>query len=151
MQRPDRLQPGWPFDHHLSNTVFGRADQSDPHRPPLLRGELGDPLRPGKFPKKAECSVGKNYLFSDELYILHILCEQFLLFAESKALRGQKMTMKELTTKLDQLFAINEYPVFQGYTDALREKAKDHAEVEWHRLMELIRTGQHLPAPDKAA
>lgn len=100
----------------------------------------------GKFPTKAECAIGKNYLFSDELYVLHIMCEQFLLFAESKALRGQTTTMDQLSKKVDQLFVINEYPIFPGYQDYLREKAKQHAEIEWHMLMERIRTGEHLSA-----
>ena len=74
----------------------------------------------GRLPRKADAVVAKNFLFKDELYVLHLMCEQFLLFAESKALRGQALTMKELTLKLDQLFAINKYPVFNGYGDFLR-------------------------------
>ena len=36
-------------------------------------------------PTLADAKVGKNYLMTDELYALHILCEQFLLFVESRA------------------------------------------------------------------
>lgn len=121
-----------------SQILLERADGTKPN--------MGMTVVKGRFPTRTECSVGKNYLFSDELYVLHIMCEQFLLFAESKALRGQPTTMEALTNKLDQLFAINEYPVFPGYNDYLREKAKEHAEVEWHLLMGRISSGEHLTA-----
>ena len=121
-----------------SEIILQRADGTKPN--------MGLTVVEGKFPTKTECRTGKNYLFSDELYVLHIMCEQFLLFAESKALRGQPTTMADLTKKIDQLFSINEYPIFPGYTDYLREKAKEHAEIEWHHLMERIRTGAHLTA-----
>lgn len=39
----------------------------------------------GAYPKRSDVDTGKNYLYEDELYALHILCEQFLLFVESKA------------------------------------------------------------------
>jgi hypothetical protein len=44
--------------------------------------------------------------------------------------RGKKMTMGELMKKLDELLAVNEYPVFPGYRDFYRDKAKRHAQVE---------------------
>jgi hypothetical protein len=119
-----------------SQILLDRADGTKPN--------MGMTVVEGQFPKKKEATVAKNFLFSDELYVLHIMCEQFLLFAESKALRGQQTTMADLNKKIDQLFAINEYPIFPGYDDYLREKAKEHAEIEWHRLMERVRSGEHL-------
>jgi hypothetical protein len=121
-----------------SQIILARADGTKPN--------MGLTVVKGRFPTKAECAIGKNYLFSDELYVLHIMCEQFLLFAESKALRGQKTTMDELTKKLDQLFEINEYPVFPGYQDYLRNKAEQHAQEEWKLLMQRIQNGEHLSA-----
>lgn len=121
-----------------SQLLLERADGKKPN--------MGLTVVQGRFPTKAECVVGKNYLFSDELYILHIMCEQFLLFAESKALRGHPTSMADLTLKIDQLFTVNEYPVFLGYQDYLRDKAKEHAEVEWHLMKERLRTGEHLDA-----
>ena len=92
-----------------------------------------------------ETTVGKNYLESDELYVLHILCEQFLLYAESKAIRGQSMTMDELSAKLDSLLATNEYPVFSGYRDYLKKAAAEHAAKEWKRFQKMLADGSHLP------
>jgi len=84
----------------------------------------------GKVPALDEATVAKNYLDHDELYALHLLCEQFLLYAESKALRGKTMTMAELSRKLDALLETNEYPVFKEYKDFLRPRAIAHATAE---------------------
>jgi hypothetical protein len=99
----------------------------------------------GSMPKKAEARVGKNYLLSDEIYVLHILCEQFLLYAESKAIRGQSMTMADLSNKLDGLLETNEYPVFSGYRDYLKDRAMEHAEIEWFRWSEAVSKGELQP------
>jgi len=69
----------------------------------------------GDVPTITEVRIGKNYLRSDELYRLHLLCEQFLLFAEGAALAGRAMTMDSLHGQLDPLLTLNHYPVFDGY------------------------------------
>jgi len=120
-----------------SQLILDRADCG--------KANMGVMATKGSFPTKAEAKVGKNYLLSDELYVLHILCEQFLLYAESKAIRGQSMTMAELDGKLDKLLATNEYPVFSGYRDYLKQRAMDHAMTEWDRFMDAVRRGDHLP------
>ena len=81
-------------------------------------------------PTKLDATVGKNYLSPNELYILHILCEQFLLFAESKAIRGNELTMKELATKFDDLLEFHGYPIFSEYSSYLKKAAIEHAERE---------------------
>ena len=118
--------------------ILERADGSKPN--------MGVMACKKSLPTKAEAKVGKNYLLSDELYVLHILCEQFLLYAESKAMRGQSMTMADLAKKLDQLLTTNEYPVFSGYRDYLKQRAMEHAEREWRRWMEAVKRGDHLPS-----
>ena len=85
----------------------------------------------GNAPTLSEAEIGKNYLDRDELYTLHILSEQFLLYIESKAIRNKAMTMGELSTKLDELLKFNEYPVFKGYKDYLKDKAVRHAVAEY--------------------
>ncbi|WP_172493341.1 RhuM family protein [Gluconobacter oxydans] len=84
----------------------------------------------GPVPTMREVKVGKNYLRPEELYQLHLLSEQFLLFAEVTALRGQKMTMTSLGQQLDRLLVLNNYPVFDGYKDYLKDVAVDHAIAE---------------------
>jgi hypothetical protein len=77
-----------------------------------------------------DAKKGKNYLKSDELYRLHLLSEQFLLYAESTALSGRKMTMESLHKQLDRLLTLNDYPIFSGYKDYLKDDAIRHAKAE---------------------
>lgn len=84
----------------------------------------------GKEPTADEVIVGKNYLEDDELYRLHLLSEQFLLYAEASALRGTKMTMGSLHNKLDRLLEVNDYPIFDGWRNFNAETAKKHAKAE---------------------
>ncbi|HGM7400471.1 MULTISPECIES: RhuM family protein [Serratia] len=85
----------------------------------------------GTFPTKAEVQSGKNYLKPDELYRLHLLSEQFLLYAESTALSGKTMTMASLHAQLDRLLTLNDYAVFPGYTDYIKDEAMEHAAIEF--------------------
>lgn len=122
-----------------SELILGRADAGKPN--------MGVTSAKGMFPTIQEAKTGKSYLVRDELYVLYILCEQFLLYAESKAMRGKSMTMADLTGKLDQLLATHEYPVFGGYgRDYLKDRAMQHADKEWQRLKLLIKSGEHLPS-----
>lgn len=82
-------------------------------------------------PTKQDAKIGKNYLNSDELYALHILCEQFLLYAESRAIAGKELTMNQLNQKFDELLEVQGYPVFREYKDYLATRAKTHADREF--------------------
>ena len=84
----------------------------------------------GDEPELTDAQTGKNYLRSDELYRLHLLSEQFLLYAESTALAGRKMTMRSLHVQLDRLLTLNDYPVFEGYQDYIKEEAMSYARIE---------------------
>jgi hypothetical protein len=105
-----------------SKLVLDRADH--------LEDFMGLQTFEGKEPKANEVSVGKNYLNGEELYRLHLLSEQFLLYAESTALAGKKMTMESLHEQLDRLLHLNDYPVFDGYKDFLKDDAVRHAKTE---------------------
>lgn len=84
----------------------------------------------GDFPTQEEAKTGKNYLSNEELYRLHLLSEQFMLFAESSALAKKQMTMASLHEKLDALLIFNEYPVFSGWEDLIKDRAVSHARQE---------------------
>jgi hypothetical protein len=84
----------------------------------------------GDVPTLEEAKTGKNYLSNEELYRLHLLSEQFMLFAESSALAKKEMTMESLHQKLDALLVFNEYPVFSGWEDFIKEQAVSHARQE---------------------
>lgn len=102
--------------------ILDRADHREEH--------MGVQTFKGKEPTQAEAEVGKNYLDEDELYRLHLLSEQFLLYAEASALRGTPMTMASLHDKLDRLLEVNDYPVFDGWKNFNAETAKRHARAE---------------------
>lgn len=110
-----------------SELILNRADHKEPN--------MGVQHYAGNLPKKDEIQIGKNYLDKDELYRMHILCEQFLLFAESSALRGKQLTMKQMAAKLDDLLKLNEYPVFSGYKEYLKDRATRHAQAEFARFL----------------
>jgi hypothetical protein len=101
----------------------------------------------GEFPKPEDVTIGKNYLSGDELYGLHILCEQFLLLVESKAIRGQTFTMRQLSEKFDQLLALQGHTVFAEYVEFIANKANAHAHKEFDLWRERTKL---LPASEKA-
>ena len=85
----------------------------------------------GQRPTRVDIHTGKNYLNESELYSLHILCEQFLLFVELRAMRGAGLTMTEMSEKFDDLLAVQDVPIFRDYDDYLKARAKAHAEREF--------------------
>lgn len=128
-----------------SELILERADAA--------KHNMGLTSTKGSVPAKADTTVGKNYLQRDEIYVLHILCEQFLLYAESRAIRGKSMTMDDLAGKLDELLKTNDYAVFSGYRDYLKDRAMEHAATEWKRFQKMLADGTHLPTalpPPKA-
>lgn len=120
-----------------SELILERADAA--------KHNMGLTSTAGALPKKGDTTVGKNYLQRDEVYVLHILCEQFLLYAESRAIRGKSMTMDDLAQKLDELLKTNDYAVFPGYRDFLKDRAMEHAATEWKRFQKMLADGTHLP------
>jgi len=90
-------------------------------------------------PLSTDVVVGKNYLNEEELEALEVICEQFLLFAQSKAMRGHKMTMDELSHKLDSLLEFNGYPVLYEYKHFLRKKADKYARSELKKYKTLLK------------
>jgi hypothetical protein len=120
-----------------SELILERADAG--------KHNMGLTSTKGSVPVKADTVVGKNYLGRDEIYVLHILCEQFLLYAESRAIRGKSMTMDDLAHKLDELLKTNDYAVFEGYRDYLKDRAMEHAAAEWDRFQKMLSDGTHLP------
>jgi hypothetical protein len=121
-----------------SEIILDRADAT--------KSNMGVVACKKDVPTLQEAKIGKSYLAREEIYVLHILCEQFLLYAESKAIRGQSMTMAALSAKLDRLLETNEYAVFPGYgRDYLKDRAMEHAAIEFRRW-EASRRAKRLAA-----
>lgn len=55
------------------------------------------------------------------------------------------MTMEDLARKLDELLKTNDYAVFAGYRDFLKDQAMKHAVTEWNRFQKMLADGTHLP------
>ncbi|WP_454840302.1 RhuM family protein [Pseudomonas hormoni] len=115
------------FHHAVTGMTSSKLilDRADHHAE-----SMGVQTVRGDFPTLEEAKTGKNYLNSDELYRLHLLSEQFMLYAESTALTKRPMTMESLHGKLDALLLFNDYPVFSGYEDYIKEEAISHARQE---------------------
>ena len=84
-----RVNPmdAWRFQTDtLPEIVLGRADAE--------KINMGLTTMKGDRPAPEDVTTGKNYLTADELQGLENICEQFLLFTESKAFRGQALFQK---------------------------------------------------------
>lgn len=100
----------------------------------------------GVVPTFDYAKVAKNYLDEDELHALENLCEQWLLFAESKAFRGQRMTMEELSFKLNTLLTANDYPVLYEYPDSpSRNQADAHVRQQIGKMKALRKPAAKNP------
>lgn len=105
--------------------IMERADASKPNM------GLTVTERSVAAPSFGHAKVAKNYLDENELHTLENLCDQWILFAESKAFRDQKMTMEELSFKLNTLLTVNDYPVLYEYPDtSSRTRADQHVKQQ---------------------
>lgn len=110
-----------------SDLILARADHDAPN--------MGLTRVAGDAPSVDEARIATNYLDRDELYALHVLCEQFLLYVQGQAARGRTMTMRELAARLDDLLRLDDYPVLPGHKDFHRDRAVRHAGAEYARFV----------------
>ena len=89
--------------------------------------------------RETDVMVAKNYLNEDEIDELNRIVEMYLLFAESQALRGKIMYMKDWVKKLDTFLKFNERTILRNLGKishevaealALGEFKKYHAEQD---------------------
>lgn len=113
--------------------VMSRADHT--------KSSMGLTATKSGRPTAADVKTGKNYLHPKELYALHILAEQFLLFLESKAMSEKPLTMDEIAAKFDQLLEVQGHDVLRGYEGKpyLRKQAEEHARRELEAYRQMIR------------
>ena len=110
-----------------SDVILERADHDAPN--------MGLTRFAGGMPNVEEARIAANYLDRDELYALHILCEQFLLYVQGQAARGRPLTMRGLAAKLDDLLRLDEFPVLPSHKDLHRDRAVRHAGAEYARFV----------------
>lgn len=117
--------------------IMARCDASKPN--------MGMTALGNRQPTFTDGCIAKNYLTADELHSMELLGEQFLLYAESMAHRGKKVSMARLLKKLEDLIEFHEYPVFPGYSGtATRDQANDHVRAQ-------LAAYKRLPPPRSAA
>jgi hypothetical protein len=82
-----------------------------------------------KSPTLADARIAKNYMDETELRSMEILGEQWLLYAEGMAMRGNGVSMSRLVNKLTDLVEVNEYATFPGYAGirGTRAQADEYA------------------------
>ncbi|MBO1361762.1 virulence RhuM family protein [Acetobacter sacchari] len=85
----------------------------------------------GAGPGASDIHIGKNYLEENELYQLHILCEQFLMFMELSSAQGKALTMQQLADKFDALLIAQDQQLLSTYDGWFKDRAKKHAEAEY--------------------
>ena len=87
---------------------------------------------------KADVSIAKNYLFSDELHELNEIVTMYLDYATRQARRHIPMTMADWASKLDAFFQFNDAEILRdkGKVTAAIAKAFAESEFEKYRVLQ---------------
>ena len=94
--------------------------------------------------RKADVTIGKNYLTEDELQALKLIVEQYLAFAEAQARAQRPMYMKDWVERLGLILTMNEYTILDHAGNVSHALALQHAESEYALYHEQERQAEHL-------
>ena len=108
--------------HTASELIFERAD-SKPF--------MGLTTFKGKRPTKNEVDNAKNYLTEKELGVLNRLVSAYLDLAEIKALRGEKMKMRDWLVQIDTFLTMTRSEVLNSAGTVSQIEAQAKAEAEY--------------------
>ncbi len=111
--------------HTAAEVVHQRADASKP--------SMGLTYHPKSNIRKADVTIGKNYLDVEENRILEGLVSQFFEFAEGQARRRKPVTMAGWVAKLNGLLTLNESEVLMGKGTVSAQQAKVRAHEEYEK------------------
>lgn len=109
--------------HTASELIFERADSEKPF--------MGLTTFKGKQPTKNEVDIAKNYLTEQELGILNRLVSAYLDLAEIKALRGERMKMKDWLIQIDDFLTMTRSEVLNSAGTVSQIEAQAKAEAEY--------------------
>jgi hypothetical protein len=109
--------------------IKSRADKDKPH--------MGLTNWRGTKVRKLDTNVAKNYLQKDELEVLNNLVEQYLLYAESQALKREPMYMKDWIKKLNSFLEFNEREILDHAGKVSHELAEEVAHQEYEEFKKL--------------
>ncbi len=83
---------------------------------------------------KADVTVAKNYLSSDEIDGLNRIVTMWLDFAEDQAKRRKQVFLKDWASRLDQFLEFNDRKVLQSKGSRSNKQAKEHAETQYQHF-----------------
>ena len=109
--------------HTASELIFERADSNKPF--------MGLTTFKGKRPTKNEVDNAKNYLTEQELGVLNRLVSAYLDLAEIKALRGEKMKMRDWLVQIDAFLTMPRSEVLNSAGTVSQIEAQAKAEAEY--------------------
>ena len=109
--------------HTASELIFERADSNKPF--------MGLTTFKGKRPTKNEVDNAKNYLTEKELGVLNRLVSAYLDLAEIKALRGEKMKMRDWLVQIDAFLTRTMSEVLNSAGTVSQIEAQAKAEAEY--------------------
>ena len=109
--------------HTASELIFERADSNKPF--------MGLTTFKGKRPTKNEIDNAKNYLTEQELGVLNRLVSAYLDLAEIKALRGEKMKMRDWLVQIDAFLTMTRSEVLNSAGTVSQIEAQAKAEAEY--------------------
>ncbi len=114
--------------HTAAELIVERADATKEHMGLTYWQNAPD----GKI-LKADVSIAKNYLSSEELNYLERVVSLYLDYAELQAERKIPMSMEDWAKRLDSFLEFNGNELLVGSGKISAEKAKLHAETEYEK------------------
>lgn len=137
----------WAVHHHTaSELVYERADAKKPNMGLMT---YTNQKKGGKV-RKTDVTIAKNYLNEDELKKLNLLVEQFLAFAETQAMSGKEMYMRDWIKKLWDILTMNDMEILANAGRISHARAEKKAEQEYEKYKErcAIESGKALKELD---
>jgi len=106
--------------------IHARADADKPN--------MGVTNYRGAKVRKQDVTIAKNYLDEDELAALNNLVEQYLIFAQGKAMRRIPMYMNDWIKKLDSFMTLNDRDILTHAGKVSHAMVKELAESEYEKF-----------------
>jgi hypothetical protein len=106
--------------------IAGRADHSKPN--------MGLTAWRGEVVRKADVTVGKNYLSQEEIGELNRIVTMWLDYAEDQARRRKQVFLKDWEIKLNDFLRFNERAVLDDKGSVSKATADARAEAEYEEF-----------------
>lgn len=80
-----------------------------------------------------DIQIAKNYLSKKELFMLNKIVNMYIDYAEFQAEKGNTITMRQWSDKLDAFLKFNEQDVLKGHGNISNELANSFAKIEYEK------------------